>query len=383
MIGRMAEKALVDAPKSVLLLGPRQVGKSTLVRSLKPDVEIQLADEENYQAYLKDPGRLKRIVAAHDGPLVIFIDEVQRIPSLLNSVQAIVDRDPQKKFFLTGSSARKLKRGQANLLPGRITVEYLTPLLYWEVKDRWDLDRALSVGMLPEIYLESYGPDLLSSYASLYLKEEIQAEALTRNIRNYSRFLDVAAELSGHYINYAKLATDAEVNKETIRRYMDILADTLLIEKIASFTDTTQARKARQKERFLFFDVGVRNALLQRHRAPLSKEEKGALFEQWLIVQLIGFQRTQHKPWIISSYRDHAGLEVDLLLETPSDFLAVEIKSNIRAHARMFKNLSRFERLIKRDLKKIVVFQGEHIEKFEDLGLAMPYQVFLDMIESL
>ncbi|MBN2342102.1 MAG: AAA family ATPase, partial [Deltaproteobacteria bacterium] len=145
-------------PKSILLLGPRQVGKSTLCRQLNPVLSINLADEETYRQHLNDVGLLKRLVhgLGDDAPKLILIDEVQRIPSILNTVQALIDGHPARRFLLTGSSARKLKRGKANLLPGRVLHEQLPPLLYWELKDQFDLSKALTRGCLPEVYLESW-----------------------------------------------------------------------------------------------------------------------------------------------------------------------------------------------------------------------------------
>ena len=136
---------------------------------------------------------------------------------------------------------------------GRVLIEYLPPLLYWELKDRFDLDKALTIGTLPEIFLEEWGPDILGSYVAGYLREEIQAEALTKDLASYSRFLNLAAELSGQYMNYAKVASDSEINKETIRRYMEILADTLLVEHVPSFKGVDKRRRARQKDKFIFF----------------------------------------------------------------------------------------------------------------------------------
>lgn len=383
MIGRILEERLRSAPRSLLLLGPRQVGKSTLCRTLEPDLEIQLADEETYQEHAKDPGLLKRVLAARPEARFVLLDEVQRIPSLLNTVQAIVDREPEMRFLLTGSSARKLRRGRANLLPGRITVERLSPLLFWELESDWDLDRALSVGTLPEVYLEEYGAEILGSYATLYLREEIQAEALARDIGAYARFLDVAAEMSGQFINYAKLASDTGINEMTIRRYMEVLSDTLIIERLPSFTDTDKKRKARSKDRFLFFDPGVRNAILGRHRGPHSREETGRLFEQWLILQVMYLDRTRHLGWRISSYRDMSGLEVDLIIETSTTLYAVEIKASRRAHERMFKNLKRFAGLLDRPVESVLVYRGETAQRFDGAGLALPYGEFLKMLSEL
>src|SRR5512139_1207166 len=191
-IQRNIQPKLATARKSYLLLGPRQTGKSTLIRSLKPELEINLADEETYVEFLRNPGLLKQRIR---NAKTVFIDEIQRIPSLLNTVQYLLDQGRPPRFLLTGSSARKLKYGQANLLPGRIFTYQLGPLSLSELGSQFDLRKALRKGLLPGIYLEKdheTWTKLLRSYAATYLKEEIQAEALTRNLEGFSRFFDVA-----------------------------------------------------------------------------------------------------------------------------------------------------------------------------------------------
>jgi predicted AAA+ superfamily ATPase len=382
MIERILKKRIENHPKSILLLGPRQVGKSTLCNSLRPDLKVNLADEELFRQHLNDPGLIKRIIGGlPPGPKVIFIDEVQRIPTILNTIQALIDSDSDLRFLLTGSSARKLKRGNANLLPGRALLERLSPLLYWELSGRFNLDKVLSLGTLPEIYLEEWGPDILHSYVAGYLREEVQAEALTKDLAAYSRFLNLAAELSGQHMNYAKVASDAEINKETIRRYMEILSDTLLVELIPSYKNVDKKRRARQKDKFLFFDMGVRNALLGRTtRGGFSKKEWGHLFEQWLILQVLYYDRLHKKNWRISTYRDAMGVEVDLIIEAEANSLAVEIKSAAKVQAKMFKGLTKFRAITGRSFQSYLVYQGEHTQAFEDLGSAVPYQTFLDQV---
>lgn len=379
MVERILKSRLAKHPKSILLLGPRQVGKSTLCRALRPDISVNLADEETFRQHLNDPGLIKRIIQALPAAeQVILIDEVQRIPSILNSVQALIDAHGHLRFLLTGSSARKLRRGQANLLPGRVLLEHLPPLVYWEIAEHFDLRRALTVGALPEVYLQDYGPEVLDSYVAGYLREEIQAEALTKDLASYSRFLDIAAELSGQYVNYAKVASDSEINKDAIRRYMEILSDTLLVEYLPSYKDVGKERRARQKDKFIFFDPGVRNSLLdKRHTAFLGKEEIGTLFEQWLVLQVIYYNRLNRKGWRISSYRDAFGVEVDLVIETATRCVALEIKSSTRVRERMFKGLGRFARIARRDIAPHVIYQGEFAQNFGKLGYALPYGQFL------
>lgn len=379
MIKRILQSTLTDHPKSVLLLGPRQVGKSTLCSALGPHMTINLADEETFRQHLNDPGLIKRLAAALPGtPQIVLIDEVQRIPSMLNSIQALIDSHRHLRFLLTGSSARKLRRGRANLLPGRVLIERLPPLVYWELADGFDLGRSLTVGNLPEVYLQEYGPDILNSYVAGYLREEIQAEALTKDLASYSRFLDMAAQLSGQYVNYSKVASDSEINKDAIRRYMEILSDTLLVEFVPAYKDVGGERRARQRERFVFFDLGVRNSLLaSRQPVVLSRQELGNLFEQWLTLQVIYYIRLYKKPWRVSSYRDAFSVKVDLIIETGTNCVAVEIKSSTSVQERMFKGLTRFASLSKRNVKTHVVYQGEFEQRFKDLGTAVPYQKFL------
>jgi predicted AAA+ superfamily ATPase len=381
MIPRIQENSIKKHPKSILLLGPRQVGKSTLCQKIKPDLSINLADEEFFRQHLNDPALIKRIVStlAPQDDHLILIDEIQRIPSMLNTIQSLIDVRENLRFLLTGSSARKLKRGQANLLPGRVIIEYLPPLVYWEISQNFNLHKALTIGTLPEIYLQDYGIDILSSYVTGYLREEIQAEALTKDLSAYSRFLDMAAELSGQYMNYAKLASDSEINKEAIRRYMEILSDTLLVEKLPSYNDVDKKRRARQKEKFIFFDMGVRNAILGVQQS-LPKETMGQLFEQWFILQVIYYNRIYKKNWRISSYRDAMGVEVDLIIETATACYAIEIKSAGIIKEKMFKGLNQFEKLTQKTLQKYVVYQGEYEQAFQHQGIATPYNVFLEKL---
>lgn len=354
MIDRWISPRILKSPKSILLLGARQVGKSTLIRSLNPDLFINLADEEIFLNYSKDPGKIKREIAALNNPRLIVIDEVQRAPSLLNTIQSILDQNKKIKFVLTGSSARKLKRGGANLLPGRILLEYLHPLSFWEMKNHFDLNRVLQTGALPGIYLDKeFGADVLSTYTTVYLKEEIQAEAVTKNIGSYARFLDVAAESSGQWINYSKMSSDCEIPKETIRRFFTILEDTLIAFRIPAFKPKQTKRRVSQRDRFIFFDVGVRNAILGLHKNPISPMETGSLFEQWILLQCIYYMQSHHKEWKIQSYRTEAGAEVDILLDVGSKYIAVECKYGKKVVEQELKGLRSFEEIAKKTGPKI------------------------------
>ena len=367
--------------KSIMLLGPRQVGKSTLIQSLKPDLKINLAEEKVYRDHLRDPELISRQVLALKKGL-IFIDEIQRIPSLLNTLQMLIDEHKNYIFILTGSSARKLKKGRVNLLPGRIFSYSLFPLTYWELKDKFNLTRALRIGSMPEIYLQDYGPELLRDYVGAYIREEIQAEALVRSLDSFSRFLDLAAEASGQIINYSKLSNDSEIPKESLRRYFDILDDTLLVHRIPGFTNIKGTRKAMQKERILFFDLGVRNAILGRQKDQFSAIELGHLFEQWFIQQIIAWNSYHKKDWKLYYYRDNFKAEVDLIVEAHNKIFALEIKSSKRVKPEYLEGLHSFASYAKKPVQKYLIFQGDKKERWDDV-LAIPFEQFLKDIDDL
>lgn len=370
MRDRLLRDRIAAGRKSVLLLGPRQVGKSTLCRSLQPDFYVDLADEAEYLAYAKDPGRLRRELDARAESRLVVVDEVQRLPSLLNTVQSLVDRPRGPRFILTGSSARKLKRGGANLLPGRIVLEHLDPLNVLELGDSFDLSRALRLGMLPGIYWgDEEAADVLATYAEVYLREEVQAEALTKNIGGYARFLDAVAAASGQWLNYSKLASDTEIPKETIRRFVQLLDDTLLAVRIPPYRPRRGvSRRVLQRERVLLFDVGVRNALLDTHRRAPFADQAGVVFEQWVILQVVYLSRALKKAWKLSSYRSEAGAEVDLIVEREEDVVAIEIKYGRNVSKTDTRGLQSWREIAggRKPLKLWVLYGGERRQRFDN-----------------
>ncbi len=384
MQDRTISARLHKGSKNILLLGPRQVGKSTLVRSLKPKLIVNLADETLFLSYSKDPSRLRREISAIETASLIAIDEIQRVPALLNTVQAMLDDRSPHRFILTGSSARKLKRDGGNLLPGRVLLEYLDPLSIWELGSSLNLEKALQIGTLPGIYLDpESGAEILSSYTNIYLREEIQTEAAAKNIGTYARFLDIAAEASGDWINYSKLASDSEIPKETIRRFFGILEETLIAFRIPSYRPRQRNRRVSQRDRFLFFDIGVRNAVLEIHRHRLSPTETGKLFEHWILLQCLYFIRSFQKPWKLSSYRSDTGVEVDVILDLGARCLAIECKSGRTANEGQMKGLRSFEQIAEKPVDKYLVYQGDTRQKFSQGELAVPYREFLlDVLTS-
>ncbi|MCC6220391.1 MAG: ATP-binding protein [Deltaproteobacteria bacterium] len=386
MQDRMLTNWISSVNKSVLLLGPRQVGKSTLVKQLEPDVYVNLAVESFFLAYAKDPDLLRRELEANRSAALIAIDEIQRVPALLNSVQVLIDEGMgRRRFLLTGSSARKLRQSSVNLLPGRVILAYLDPLMISELGDQFELERALRVGTLPGIFLDrEMGEETLGSYAELYLREEVRAESLMRNVGDYARFLDTAALLSGQWINYSKVSSDTEIPKETIRRFFSILEDTLLIHRLCAFKPREKStRRVSQRDRFIFFDVGVRNAILGIHGQKLSEEQKGSLFEQFMITQLISLGRAMRKNWSFSAYRTNAGAEVDLVIEREDDIIGLEIKYGTRLSTSQTTGLESFAEYVGsyKPVKKWICYRGDKPQRFNNGCEAYNYRdLFLQLM---
>ncbi len=369
--------------KSLLLLGPRQTGKSFLLKGLNPNISINLAKESEFQAHLKNPVLIEQIIS----PLIkkggtVFIDEIQRIPEMMNTVQAIIDDHKNIIFLLSGSSPRKLKKKEVNLLPGRIFSHQLHPLTFWELKDQFDLNKCLTRGSLPEIYLAEYGPELLTEYIDSYLREEIMAEALVKNLANFSRFIDLAAAGSWQELNYSKWASDSEIPKETIRRYLDILSETLLIHRIPGYTTITGPRKAVQKEKYLFFDIGVRNGILGVHNNKFTPDISGDLFEQWIVLQILALNSYKKSKWNLYYYRDDKHVEVDLIIEMPKKILAVEIKWSDKYKSTWKAPLEIFsQQNPSKSVEQIIIYRGTRSLQDGQTRI-IPFEKFLDELNN-
>lgn len=358
-IERALTKTLEKAKRSVLVLGPRQTGKSTLIHELEPALTINLADEETFVDYLRDPGLLKRVVAKHP---TVFIDEVQRIPSVLNTVQALIDGGRGPKFYLSGSSARKLKRGRANLLPGRVLTYELGPLAMSELGSRFDARAALAKGLLPGIYAEDdreTWTKVLRSYALTYLREEIQAESLTRNLEGFSRFFDVVLSHSGHTIDFSKFASLAGIERMSARRYYDVLVDTLVLNDVQPFTKS-QRRRLVQHPRYYVFDVGVLNGALRNFE--VSPDRIGTLFEHLVIQLVLSGAKCKDEDIRLSTYRTEGGSEVDLILERGHEVFAIELQASRKVATSHLRGLGSFADFYGKKHVPMVITLGDRAE---------------------
>lgn len=381
----MLSSRLRSTRRSALVLGPRQVGKSTLLSSLGPDLSLNLANPRTFRDYASHPERLQReLDAASPAVKTVFLDEVQRIPALLDAVQVCLDDKPGRfRFLLSGSSARKLRRGQANLLPGRVHVHHLHPLLAAELGPDFDLTRVLAHGTLPGIYSEgdpvTRAADL-RSYTDTYLREEIQAEALVRNIGGFARLLDLMAAASGRILNVQALCRDAGLAYETTRRYVDVLEDTLVMFRVPAWSGSSRASLVRHAK-FFFFDLGVRNALLRRPLdAPLA-DERGILLEHLIACELYRRVGTLWPEAALYHYRTRHGAEVDFVLEVGREVWGIEVKASRRVSRRMLSGLSSLAGRCDRLARRIVVFLGERPQRLDGADV-LPLENFLGQLPN-
>jgi len=367
MLKRALAQPLRDSKKSFLLLGPRQTSKSTLVSSLNADLSINLAHEPTYLEFARNPRELEERLNAlpsRADTQNIFIDEVQRLPSLLNTVQVLLDSTPRRyKFYLTGSSARKLRRGQANLLPGRIFTYHLGPVVPLEMEHRLNTTQALAHGSLPGILFE---PDVktkektLSSYAATYLKEEVQAESLTRNLEGFARFLSGCAAYAGQFLDLSKVATDSQIARQTAVRYFEVLEDCLSVNRLEPFAKSARRRLV-QHPRFYFFDPGVLNRLLGNFN--LSADRVGNLFKHLICSQILSSAAALDQTIELSAYHTEHGAEVDFILDLNRETIAIETKASRNIGIGDLRGFNSFAEYYGKSHRAIVLYLGTERRK--------------------
>lgn len=305
---------------SAFLFGPRQTGKTTIIKNIKSLLSINLLETRQALEYGKNPGRLYgQVLGLQEKRGYVIIDEIQKVPSLLDEVQRCVDEFPEIHFLLTGSSARKLKRGAANLLGGRALYFTMHPLTAHELQDEFSIDHVLQYGSLPKISETLKKKNiplavrLLKSYVTSYLSEEIKAEALVRNFEGFQRFLDVAAHQYARDVNLSQLADQAMVSLQTVKGYYSILEDTLI--GFFLYPWATSVRKELTKTpKFYFFDNGVTRALQGVVSVPATHQERGHLFEQWVVQELFRLNAYLEKGLHVHFWRTVGGAEVDIVL---------------------------------------------------------------------
>ncbi len=323
---------------SIFLFGGRQTGKSTILRQQFPhSIYIDLLDNRVKERYRRHPALLYDTMKDKAEGTLIIIDEIPEVPELLNEVHRLIV-EFGLVFILCGSSARKLKRKGHNTLGGRAFPVYLYPFVSAEIPD-FDIDRAVSYGMIPPHYLAKNPSRLLAGYIDIYLKEEIKEEALVRNLDAFHRFLEVAALTDGEIVNNNNIAQDCGVHATTVNAYFDILEDTLMGYRIPAFRKVMK-RRLMQAPKFYYFDIGVANHLLHRKEMSRGSADYGHAFEHLVIQEIYAWLHYTHSGEVLSYWRTYTGIEVDAVIGDAR--VAIEIKSTEEVQPRHTKGLKTF-----------------------------------------
>ncbi len=336
--------------KSILLLGARQTGKTTLIQhQIHPDISYSFARANIRQRYEQNPAllesELEEQIKTYTKPPLIFIDEVQKIPRVMDIAQHLID-SKSAQFILTGSSARKLITGkEINLLPGRVVSLTMSPLLHDEMKIlNPSLQDVLLYGTLPSIISESdktIRETDLYSYVTTYLEEEIRAEALVRRIGNFSRFLEIAASEAGKQLNFTRLSQDIGISDTTVANYYQILEDCLITIRIDPITNGSTKRRLIKSPKYLFFDLGIRRACANEG-VQLPQKILGDLFEHYVGNELV-FRSQLISPHIkVKYWRDAAGPEIDYVLDIANRYVPIEVKWSDQPSSADARHLKRF-----------------------------------------
>ncbi len=322
---------LMSLPKhSFFLFGPRGTGKTTWLKHILPDGKwFDLLRTQIFLSLMRQPDSFRQEIEALPKGTWIVVDEVQRLPFLLNEVHALITEHGQAyRFALSGSSARKLKQMDANLLAGRVINRSFFPLTAVELDYHYDLDNVLKYGLLPQVQAESDNAvDILDAYVANYIRQEIQQEALVRNLESFTRFLEVSALMNGQIVNVAGIARDAAVARPTVQGYFSILVDTLI-----GFWLPAWRKRAKVKEvaasKFYFFDPGVVRSVAGRLREPLDGSERGFLLETWILHELRSAMAVQQTGGQLSYWRTPSGSEIDFVWNRGEYAAGFEVKAS-------------------------------------------------------
>ncbi len=360
--------------KSFFLWGQRQTGKSSLLKETFPECTfINLLDSNEFLDYSKNPSLLReRLSHVKSGELVL-IDEVQKIPMLLDEIHYLIE-EKKIHFGLCGSSARKLKRGHGNLLGGRARRFELFGLTAFELGEDFDLSKMLNRGYLPTFYLDEDFIYNHQSYVSDYLKEEILAEGLTRSIAIFSRFLEVASFSDTHIINFSNIAREVGVTVRTVQAHFEILEDTLTGGFLPAYTKKMK-RRTRQAPKFYFYDVGVVNYLSKRKNIEVKTPDFGKAFENWIYHELKCYKSYRQIDLDLSYWCLTTGVEVDFILNDME--VAIEAKATDRITVDHMKNLRELKIDFPKVKKRVVVSLEKKRRTTEDGIIILPYKEFV------
>jgi uncharacterized protein len=371
-------RRLFTAPKeSYFLLGPRGTGKSTWLRQSFPDaIYLDLLDQEVFRKYLAGPERLGDVISGSSRAKMIIVDEIQKVPNLLDEVHRLMEAELGKRlqFILTGSSARKLKRGGTDLLAGRAILKTMHPFMAAELGPKFKFAQSLELGMLPLVLNSAEPFETLKAYASLYLREEVQAEGLVRNIGNFARFLEAMSFSHASLLNTSQVARECQINRKTVEGFIEVLEDLLLGFRLHAFSKRAK-RNLVEHPKFYYMDAGVFRSL--RPKGPLdSPEEIGGACLEGLVAQhlraWIAYSKGENELYF---WRTKAGLEVDFIVYGEDAFLAIEVKRSKTVSSKDIRSLRAFREDYPQ-AKACLLYGGKERIKINDI-LCMPCEEFL------
>ena len=372
----MYARLLSSPTRAAFLFGPRGTGKTTWIRDRFPTaVTYDLLDTREALRLSKTPDALYRELVVLPAGSWAVIDEVQKVPELLNEVHRLIEANGLR-FVLSGSSARKLRRRGVNLLAGRAITTTLFPLVSAELDFELDVERALSYGTLPMALVDDDPLDYLRTYAETYLVQEVQAEALTRSLGAFARFLEIAARQNAQATNATSIARDAGIDRRTVQSHFGILTDTLIGYWLPAWK-LKSATKQVQQSKFYFFDGGVVRALSGRLPYPPTQEERGPLVETFILNEIRAFLSYSGRHYRPHYWRSYDGAEVDVLCETGAGFVAIEIKAAARWDRRFNRGLHRVrQHLDQHETTCYGVYLGQRTARWDDVRI-LPVLDFL------
>ena len=366
--------------QSFFLLGLRGVGKSTWAAEAFPDAaRLDLLDQRLYQDLLADPSLFAQSIGDLPPGSWVVVDEVQRLPALLNEVHRLIETR-RLRFALLGSSARKLRAAGVNLLAGRALLRTMFPLTASELGDDFELDRVLRYGSLPLVWTSPSPQDVLEAWVLLYLQEEIRAEAAARNLPGFARFLPVAALLNGQTVNVSGIARDAGVARTTVQGYLGILEDTLLVHRLPAYESRLRVRE-RRAPKLYWVDPGIVRAAKRQFAEPAA-EERGALLESWVLTTLRAHAAQQRLFDSVSFWASHQRKsEVDFLLQRGDELLGVEVKATDRYHSGLLRGLRLLDAL-PGVARRVLVYTGDRRFRSADGIEIWPARLFADQVAA-
>lgn len=381
-------KIKIPKNKSFFLFGPRQTGKSTLIKQsfTKKIKYYDLLKSDIYRYFKTNPEYLRNEILyelKHNNIQYIIIDEIQKIPQLLDEIHYLIENKIKCNFILSGSSSRKLKREKSNMLAGRLWDLQLYPFIYEEIKDNFDLSLILKYGSLPPVFLSSEieeKEEILRAYVNVYLKEEIEIEANIRNLGSFLRFLNIVAEQNTELVNFTNIARECSVSNYTVKNYYKILEDTLLGFFLLPYSKSIR-KKLSKHPKFYFFEIGIVTALTNQLRNNISEfsYEFGKKFEHFIILEIYRLNSYLRKDLKLSYYRTERGNEVDLIIESPlGKTIAIEIKSTKSPTKKMCNGLLSFKEKVPNS--ELILCCRINDPQLIDIISILPWQKTLEFI---